>query len=121
MGFGGGGGGSGCRTCRTTGFGGVASLAGMGLGLLDRATGAVFTAAFRGLAVFCGLAVRPFGARAFFFAAALPLAAEPLAAEVGPDFFAFFAGAFPVDERLVIGFKRTDLPARVRVRPVVAD
>jgi hypothetical protein len=63
------------------------------------------------------LVVRPFGASAFFLVAA----ALPLAAGIEPDFLAFFAGAFPVDERLVIGFKRTDLPANARVRPVVAD
>jgi hypothetical protein len=58
--------------------------------------------------------VRLFEEAAFFFPEALPFDAE-----TEPDFFAFCAGALPEDERLVIGLRRTGLPAKPRFRPVV--
>lgn len=80
------------------------------LGLLDRPTEDALPVTFRGFATLCGRrSVRLFEGAAFFFPAALPFEAK-----TEPDFFAFCAGAFPEDERLVIGLRRTDLPAKLR-------
>jgi len=83
--------------------------------LLDRPTEDALAAAFRGFTTLCGRgSVRLFVAAAFFFPAALPFEADS-----EPDFFAFCAGALPEDERLVIGLRRTDLPAKPRFLAVV--
>lgn len=86
-----------------------------GLGLLDRATEDALPVAFRGFTTLCGRgSERLFEEAAFFFPAGLPFEAD-----TEPDFFAFCAGAFPEDERLVIGLRRTDLPAKLRFLAVV--
>jgi len=79
------------------------------LDLADRVT--AFGVAFLPLCAGCGLGTGRFlAARVFFLAAARLFGGETAAA-----FFAFLAGALPVAERLVIGFRRTDLPANVRL------
>ena len=98
---------------------GLSGRAGIGvtwaLGLLDRPTEDALAAAFRGFITLCGRgSERLFEEAGFFFPAALPFDAA-----TEPDFFAFCAGAFPEDERLVIGLRRTDLPARLRFLAVV--
>jgi len=57
-------------------------------------------------------AARVFTGAAFFFVTRL------LEAEAELAFFAFLAGALPLAERLVIGFRRTDLLAKLRLLPV---
>jgi hypothetical protein len=93
------------------------ALAGTVLALAGRATAAALPAAFLGFGFGAGRDLetgRRLAAIVFFFAAARVL-------ETGADFFAFLAGAFPVAERLVIGFRRTDLPARLRLLVVDAE
>ena len=117
MGFGWGGGGGGCRgSVRNAGFNERAGIGvARGLGLLDRPTEDALPAAFRGFTTLCGRgSVRLFEETAFFFEAALAFEAD-----TEPDFFAFRAGAFPEDERLVIGLRRTALPAKLRFLAVV--
>jgi hypothetical protein len=88
-----------------------------GLDLGDRAAAAVFAVSFRVLLAGCAFETgRFFAATAFFL-----IATRFFDAETALAFFAFLAGALPVAERLVIGFKRADLPARMRLLLVDAE
>lgn len=112
LGFGGGNGG-GVR--RSAGF---IAFTGTGLDLVLRAGAGDFLAAtLTGFFTARGFATGRFLATTVFFLGVVRL----FDVTVAPAFFAFLAGALPEAERLVIGFGRTDLPARVRLLLVDAE
>lgn len=112
LGFGGGNGG-GVR--RSTG---VRAFAGTDLDLALRAGAGDFLAAtLTGFFAAWGLETGRFLATTVFFL----VVARLFDVTIAPAFFAFLAGALPEAERLVIGFGRTDLPARLRLLLVDAE
>ncbi len=108
------GGGNGGGVLRSAGF---RAFVGTGLDLADRAPAAVLATTLRGFFAGSDFETGRFLATRVFFL----VVARPLDVETAAAFFAFLAGAFPLAERLVIGFKRTDLPAKVRLLLVDAE